>query len=103
MSAIEIERVREYWDQRPCNIRHSAKPVGSREYFDEVEKRKYLVESHIPEFAQFKKWKGKNVLEIGWGIGTDSINFARSSADLTTIELSEKSLEICKKDLLFMD
>lgn len=30
--AVPIEQVREYWDRRPCNIRHSRKPVGSREY-----------------------------------------------------------------------
>jgi hypothetical protein len=38
---------------------HSPKPVGTREYFDEVEKRKYFVEPHIPGFAQFERWKGK--------------------------------------------
>jgi 2-polyprenyl-3-methyl-5-hydroxy-6-metoxy-1,4-benzoquinol methylase len=66
--------------------------VGTREYFDEVEARKYFVEPHIPEFAQFKQWKGKKVLEIGCGIGTDSVNFARAGADLAAIEISEKSL-----------
>ena len=51
-----IERVANYWNKRPCNIRHSEKPVGSAEYFDEVEKRKYFVEPHIPRFADFKSW-----------------------------------------------
>lgn len=92
-----IETVREYWNQRPCNIRHSPQPLGSKEYFDEVEARKYFVEPHIPGFAQFEKWKGKKVLEIGCGIGTDSINFARFGADITVVDISEESLKICMK------
>lgn len=91
------EEVRTYWDKRPCNIRHSPKPLGTKEYFDEVEKRKYFVEPHIPGLVQFEKWRGKKVLEIGCGIGTDAVNFARAGADYTAIELSSASLDIAKK------
>jgi 2-polyprenyl-3-methyl-5-hydroxy-6-metoxy-1,4-benzoquinol methylase len=92
-----IADVRRYWDDRPCNIRHSPKPIGSREYFDEVEARKYFVEPHIPGFAEFERWKGKRVLEVGCGIGTDSINFARAGAELTAVDLSGESLQVAKQ------
>ena len=95
--AVSVERVKEYWDRRPCNIRHSPRPVGTREYFEEVEARKYFVEPHIPRFAEFEKWRGKKVLEIGCGIGTDTMNFARSGATVTAVDLSEKSLEVAQR------
>jgi len=96
-SHTTVDEVRSYWDRRPCNIRHSPKPVGTREYFDEVEARKYFVEPHIPGFAEFDRWHGKKVLEIGCGIGTDTVNFARHGALVTAVDLSPQSLELARK------
>lgn len=94
MTAPDIEAVKAYWDARPCNVRHSDKPIGSLEYFNEVDARKYFVEPHILGFAQFDRWKGKSVLEIGCGIGTDAVNFAIAGAHYSGIDLSRKSVEI---------
>jgi len=96
-SHATIDEVRQYWDRRPCNLRHSPQPVGTRAYFDEVEARKYFVEPHIPRFAEFERWRGKKVLEIGCGIGTDTVNFARHGADVTAVDLSANSLEVARK------
>jgi 2-polyprenyl-3-methyl-5-hydroxy-6-metoxy-1,4-benzoquinol methylase len=94
---ISIEKVQDYWNARPCNIRHSTAEVGTKEYFDQVEWRKYFVEPHIPGFAEFEKWRGKKVLEIGCGIGTDTMNFARAGAEVTAVDLSSESLKLARK------
>lgn len=93
----DISKVREFWDARPCNLRHSNAEVGTKKYFNEVEAKKYFVEPHIPWFAQFEQWAGLKVLEIGCGIGTDTINFLRVGADVTAVDLSVRSLRMVHK------
>jgi SAM-dependent methyltransferase len=93
----KLLHVRKYWNNQPCNINHSKKKFLSKKYFNEVRLKKYYVENHIPKFAEFKKYKNKNVLEIGCGIGTDAIEFIKNKAKYYGIDYSNKSVEITKK------
>ena len=88
---------KQFWNNQPCNINHSKKKFLSKEYFDEITKKRYFVESHIKKFADFKNCKNKNVLEIGFGIGTDAIQFLVNGANYNGVELSNKSFDITKK------
>lgn len=92
-----ITDVKNFWDSRPCNVKHSSKQLASKEYFDEVEKKKFFVEPHIKSFSEFNLWNGKKVLEVGCGLATAGINFARYGADYTGIELSKETLSLAKK------
>ena len=86
-----------YWNRQPCNIKHSKKKFLSKDYFNEISKKRYFVEPHIKDFAKFKNYKNKNVLEIGFGIGSDAIEFLKSGAKYYGIELSDRSFDITKK------
>jgi SAM-dependent methyltransferase len=92
-----LDQVRDYWNNRPCNIRHSKSPIGTKDYFDEVEARRYANEPHNFTFPEFPRWKGKRVLEIGCGIGTDATNFARQGAVYTGVDLSSESIRLAKQ------
>ena len=61
-----VADVQRYWDARPCNLWHSPEPVGSREYFDEVEYR-YATEPYfqwMPDrlFRSFERRFGWHLL-----------------------------------------
>ena len=91
-----IDRIKQYWNRQPCNIRHGRSEFGTPEFFAEVSERRYHVEPHIREFAGFHLWQGCRVLEIGCGIGSDAEEFAKNGAEYVGIDLSRESVEIAQ-------
>lgn len=94
-----ISDVQKYWDQAPCDIALSQAPLGTREYFDDLEAEKYRREPHIWGFADFQRWEDKDVLEIGVGLGCDTTNFVRHGARVTGVDLSNESLLLARTRL----
>jgi ubiquinone/menaquinone biosynthesis C-methylase UbiE len=90
--------VRRYWEAYPCGAVEGI-PTGSREYFDAVEAARWSAEPFIPAFAQFWRWNGRSVLEIGIGQGTDFIQFVRAGAHATGVDLTHASIELVAKRL----
>ena len=93
----KLKEIKNYWNRQPCNINFSKKPRLSKEYFNEVRKKKYFVEPHILKFADFKKYTKKNVLEIGCGIGTDAIEFIKNGAKYVGVDYSDESIKLCER------
>jgi SAM-dependent methyltransferase len=83
--------VKSYWNRQSCGTDQTSAPKFSREYFDDVERFRYDHEPFIPAFVDFAAWKGKKVLEVGYGAGTDFAQFARAGANLTGIDLTDEA------------
>jgi SAM-dependent methyltransferase len=89
-----MNELTDYWNKRPCNVRHGTAPVGTPLWSEEVSIRKYTVEPHIISFADFSHWTGKRVLEIGCGIGTDTLQFLGAGAEVVAVDASVESLRL---------
>src|SRR5262245_58812711 len=92
------QRVREFWQAHPCGSKFSDAPIGSPEFFARVEAHRYEKEWHIPEAADFNAARGLRVLEIGCGIGTDGLRFAKAGAVYSGVDLTEAAVELAKKN-----
>ncbi len=94
-----IEQVEKFWNSSPCGSRDSENEEGSKAFFEEVERKRYTREPFIHEFAQFNAWRNKTVLEVGCGMGTDLLQFAKGGAQVYAVDLTAKGVALTKKRL----
>lgn len=93
------EEVRGFWSRTPCGSWDATAPEGTREYYDQIEARRYELEPFIPGYAQFEQTTGQRVLEIGVGVGTDHVQFARAGAHLYGVDLTDRGIDLVSQRL----
>jgi ubiquinone/menaquinone biosynthesis C-methylase UbiE len=92
-----IDNVRAFWDSSPCQSALS-QAQDRRRYFQEISDRRYGGrEWHVPIVANFTSFRTKNVLEIGCGIATDGLEFARNGANYVGVDLTPYSIELAQE------
>lgn len=91
------QEVKEYWNAHPCGTQFTHLEWGSKNFFDEVERFRYETQPFMRDLMEFEKFRGKNLLEIGCGLGTDLIQFARGGAHVTGVDLTPRSIELVKR------
>jgi ubiquinone/menaquinone biosynthesis C-methylase UbiE len=96
--AKEKLRAREQWGQDPCGAEYDREhELGTREFFDEVERYRYQEYAPwMPRLMEFEKFRGARLLEVGCGMGTDLLQFARGGARCTGVDLTPRSVEITR-------
>ena len=93
-----IEAIERYWNERIHDLEMTDRPVGSREFFDDLDEYRFDKLHYLPRLVDFSGYSGRTLLEIGCGIGTDLVRFARGGALVTGIDLSTTAIELAKKN-----
>ncbi len=96
--AEEKQRAREQWEHDPCGAVYGAEQeFGTREFFDKVEQNRYgEYAPWMPRVMGFDQFAGQRLLEVGCGMGTDLLQFARGGAICTGVDLTPRSIAISK-------
>lgn len=92
---IDIKKIiQEYWTENVPGLdvisrRYS---VDQPEFYIEADKFRYRYDSYIPSLVSSFAVKGKRILEIGCGLGSDSRLIAREGALVTSLDLSRRNV-----------
>jgi ubiquinone/menaquinone biosynthesis C-methylase UbiE len=99
MRKLQIDMVREYWNRKPHEFDVSKNPPGTIEFFRDIEEYHYRKLNYLKRIVDFNKYKGKKLLEMGCGLGTDLISFANGGAMVTGVDLSDLTVTMARKNM----
>ncbi len=95
-------RVQDYWERKTCGTggEHTGDlEKHSPEWFRRIEESRYRLEPYIHSVAQFTRHRGKKILEIGVGAGTDHLQWARAGCECHGVDLTAAAVETAGKHL----
>ena len=86
-----------YWNAHPCGTQFTDLAWGSKQFFEEVERFRYETQPFMNSLIGFDRYRGRSVLEVGCGLGTDLVQFARAGAVTTGVDLTPNSIDLVKR------
>jgi len=98
-----VESIRSYWDAHPLGLQYVSDPgvkIGTAEFFEHI--RPWMNPYKFPWIMQRIEQqstvlKDRRLLEIGCGMGYDSLEFIRRGVRVTAVDLSPRAVEFCKQ------
>ncbi len=92
-------QVQQHWESETCGTRYGT-GVSRKEYFEQIFQSRYQRTPYIRDFAGFGEARGKRVLEIGVGAGSDFRNWVSNGAIATGIDLTEAAISQTREHLI---
>lgn len=98
MNDTAKQSVYEFWNRASCGEDLYLTDI-SRESYEAHAAMRYGLEPEIGEFAQFEAARGRDVLEVGVGLGADHARFAAGGARLWGVDLTDRAVEHTRRRL----
>jgi ubiquinone/menaquinone biosynthesis C-methylase UbiE len=90
--------IRDYWNEHIHDLEVATQPLGTIGFFDELDEYRFDKLRYLPQLVDFSGFSGKNLLEVGCGVGIDLVRFAKGGTDVTGIDLAEVSIELAREN-----
>ena len=91
-----IDLIKEYWTRNIHDVEITHHPVGTKEFFEELDKYHYEKLAYLLNVFDFNAYKAKKVLEVGCGLGIDLVKFAKGGATVTGVDLADNAIELAR-------
>jgi SAM-dependent methyltransferase len=90
--------VRDYWNHHIHDLDVSTNAPGTREFFRDLDHYHFEKLHHLPRLIDFDAYRGKKVLDVGCGAGTDLVRFAKDGAIVTGVDLSSSAIDLARQN-----
>jgi ubiquinone/menaquinone biosynthesis C-methylase UbiE len=91
-----IPEIAHYWNHRIHDLEMTDHPVGSKAFFDDLDDYRFDKLHYLPRLVDFSSFRGQRLLEVGCGIGTDLVRFAKGGARVTGVDLAETAIALAR-------
>ena len=91
-----IDEVRSYWDRHIHDLEITTHPVGSPEFFADLDQYHFEKLHHLLRLVDFNGYAGARVLEVGCGAGVDLARFAKGGAHVTGVDLAPSAIQLAR-------
>lgn len=95
---VVIDAIRDYWNHRIHDLEMTDHPVGTKAFFDDLDEYRFDKLHYLPQLVDFSSFKGQRLLEVGCGIGTDLVRFAKGGAKVTGVDLAQTAIDLARKN-----
>jgi SAM-dependent methyltransferase len=90
--------VRAYWNRHIHDLAITTHPVGTQGFFRDLDEYHFEKLHHLLRLVDFAGWRGKRVLDVGCGAGTDLARFARGGALTTGVDVSASAIDLARRN-----
>jgi len=96
--AATISDVREYWNHHIHDLEISQAAPGSPAFFSDLDQYHFEKLHHLLRLVDFAGYRGKRVLDVGCGAGTDLVRFAQGGAMVSGVDLSASAIALARQN-----